>query len=231
MRRAARTGPTGAFRLAVPARAHCRRLLDPFLALAVAAAASEELLVGTGVCLAAQHDPIVLAKQVATLDLLSGGRVLLGVGAGWNVAEAANHGVSAGTRWAGMREHVLAMKTIWAADEAEFHGDFVGFDPLWQWPKPVASPHPPILVAGTGTRARHVACSGCPRWPATRCCRRWTTPEGSPCIRSDPGNPVARQLVSGSVARRRRTTAPHASKISAAFRNAARPVRRSPAAR
>ncbi|HKG25687.1 MAG TPA: TIGR03619 family F420-dependent LLM class oxidoreductase, partial [Thermomicrobiales bacterium] len=100
---------------------------DPFIGLAVVAAGTERLRIGTGVCLIPQHDPIVLAKQVATLDVLSGGRVILGVGAGWNREEMANHGVDPSQRWAVMREKVLAITRIWTAEEASFDGDFVRF--------------------------------------------------------------------------------------------------------
>lgn len=129
-----------------------RRLLDPLIGLAAVAALTERLLLGTGVCLVPEHDPIVLAKQVATLDALSGGRVLFGVGAGWNREELRNHGVDPATRWRVLRERVLAMKRIWTEDEAEFHGEFVDFEPIWLWPKPARRPHPPVLVGGEGPR-------------------------------------------------------------------------------
>jgi probable F420-dependent oxidoreductase len=106
--------------------------------------------VGTGVCLIPQHDPIVLAKQVATLDVLSGGRVILGVGAGWNREEMANHGVDPVHRWEVMREKVLAVKRIWTEEEASFDGAYVRFGPLRQEPKPVQRPHPPVLIGGEG---------------------------------------------------------------------------------
>ncbi len=128
----------------------CKRMLDPFVALASVAAVTERIRLGTGVALIPQHDPIVLAKTVATLDVVSGGRVILGVGAGWNVPEMRNHGVDPTRRWAIMREHVLAMQAIWTQEVAEFHGDFVDFDPLWQWPKPVQQPHMPVAVGGEG---------------------------------------------------------------------------------
>ncbi len=122
--------------------------LDPFLALTAAAAATRRLRVGTGICLVIQRDPIVTAKEVATLDLLSGGRFELGVGAGWNVEEVENHGTAFATRFRLMRERVLAMKEIWTREAAAFHGEFVRFDPIWSYPKPVQKPHPPVLVAG-----------------------------------------------------------------------------------
>jgi probable F420-dependent oxidoreductase len=129
-----------------------KRTLDPFVALTAAAAATTRLLVGTGVCLVPQHDPIVTAKQIATLDRLSGGRFLFGVGAGWNVDEMQNHGTDPSTRFKLMRERVEAMKAIWTQDEASYHGELVDFDPIWSWPKPVSRPHPPILMGGSGPK-------------------------------------------------------------------------------
>ncbi|HKF76593.1 MAG TPA: LLM class F420-dependent oxidoreductase [Candidatus Dormibacteraeota bacterium] len=129
---------------------HYRRSLDPFVALAMAAAVTTRLRLATGVCLVVERDPIVLAKEVATLDWASGGRVLFGVGAGWNREEMGNHGTDPRTRRRLMRERVLAMKQLWTAEEAEFHGRFVDFDPVWQWPKPIQRPHPPVLVGGDG---------------------------------------------------------------------------------
>ncbi len=126
--------------------------LDPFVALSFAAAATERIEIGTGVCLVIERDPIVTAKEVATLDHLSGGRFLFGVGAGWNREEMRNHGTDPRRRFSIMRERVLAMKRIWTEDEAEFHGAFVDFDPIWQWPKPVQRPHPPVLVGGGAGR-------------------------------------------------------------------------------
>jgi probable F420-dependent oxidoreductase len=127
-----------------------RRTHDPFAALAFAAAATEKLVIGTSVCLVLQHDPIVLAKQLSSLQNLSGGRLVFGVGAGWNKPEMRNHGIDPATRHGNMRERVEAIKAIWANDEAEYHGKHVDFDPIWQWPKP--SPVPPVLVGGNGPR-------------------------------------------------------------------------------
>jgi probable F420-dependent oxidoreductase len=126
------------------------RTLDPFVALTAAAAATERLLVATGVCLVIQRDPIITAKEVASLDLVSGGRFLFGVGAGWNEDEMENHGTDPRRRFGVMRERIEAMKEIWARDEASYHGRHVNFDPIWSWPKPVQQPHPPILVGGNG---------------------------------------------------------------------------------
>jgi probable F420-dependent oxidoreductase len=127
-----------------------RETLDPFLALTAAAVVTERVLLGTGICLVVERDPITTAKEVATLDLLSGGRFLFGIGGGWNREEMENHGTDPVRRFAVMRERVLAMKEIWTRDEAEFHGEHVDFDPIWSWPKPAQRPHPPVLVAGNG---------------------------------------------------------------------------------
>jgi probable F420-dependent oxidoreductase len=123
---------------------------DPFVALAMAAAATTQLRVATGICLIIQRDAITTAKEVASLDRLSGGRLLFGVGAGWNREEMANHGTDPSTRMRLMRERVEAMKVIWTEDEASYHGEFVKFDRIWSSPKPVQKPHPPVLVGGAG---------------------------------------------------------------------------------
>jgi probable F420-dependent oxidoreductase len=123
---------------------------DPFLALATVAQATERLRIGTGICLVVERDPIITAKEVASLDFLSGGRVDFGVGGGWNREEMRNHGTDPRRRFSIMRERVLAMKEIWTSDEAEYHGEHVDFDPIWSWPKPVQKPHPPVLVGGIG---------------------------------------------------------------------------------
>jgi len=133
------------------------RLLDQFTALGAAAACTSRLRLGTGICIVPQHDPIALAKQVATIDHISGGRFLFGVGAGWLVEELRNHGVDPARRWALMDEQLLAMKAIWTADEAEFHGELVDFDPIWCWPKPVQKPHPPLIVGGDSARSLRLA--------------------------------------------------------------------------
>ena len=119
---------------------------EPFTALAQGAAVTERLKIGTGVCLVPEHHPITLAKRVASLDALSGGRFLFGIGAGWNVEELENHGVQFKDRWKVLREYVLAMKECWTQKDAEFHGEFIDFDPVWVEPKPVQKPHPPILI-------------------------------------------------------------------------------------
>jgi probable F420-dependent oxidoreductase len=129
-----------------------RHIIDPFVGLAAAAAATERIKLGTGVCLIIERDPIVTAKEVATLDHISGGRFLFGVGAGWNIEEMENHGTDPGTRFRRMRESVEAMKAIWTQEEAEYHGSIVDFGPIWSWPKPVQKPHPPVLVGGRGEK-------------------------------------------------------------------------------
>jgi probable F420-dependent oxidoreductase len=129
------------------------RMLDPFVALMAAAAATSELRVGTGLCLVVERDPIATAKTIATLDFLSGGRFLFGVGAGWNLEEMRNHGTDPARRFALMRERVEAMKVIWTQDEASYDGEFVAFEPIWSWPKPMQRPHPPVMIGGNGPRA------------------------------------------------------------------------------
>jgi probable F420-dependent oxidoreductase len=126
------------------------RTLDPFVALTAAAAATTQLRLGTGICLVVERDPIITAKEVASLDLLSGGRVEFGVGAGWNREEMRNHGTDPRVRMALMAERVEAIKEIWTHDEASYHGEHVSFDRIWSWPKPVQSPHPRVWVGGNG---------------------------------------------------------------------------------
>ena len=121
---------------------------DPFVGLAFAAAATKKLRIGTGICLVPQHEPIATAKAIASLDMLSGGRFVFGIGAGWNVDEMENHGATYETRFAIMRERVLAMKEIWTRDEAAYHGKYVNFDPIWSWPKPRQKSGPPIILGG-----------------------------------------------------------------------------------
>jgi probable F420-dependent oxidoreductase len=137
---------------------------DPFVALSFAAAATRRLLLGTGILLVPQRDPIVTAKSVASLDLLSGGRFVLGVGGGWNVEEMENHGARYETRFRLMRERVLAMKALWTEEEAAFHGEFVGFDPVWCWPKPAQRPHPPILLGGETDHTLRRVVEFCDGW-------------------------------------------------------------------
>ena len=121
---------------------------DPFVACAAIASVTTDLKLGTAICLVNQHDPVVLAKQVATVQHLSGGRFIFGVGPGWNVEEMSQHGIAFDERFAQMRERVLAMQEIWTNDEPSFEGEHVRFPPIWQWPKP--GHHVPVLVAGWG---------------------------------------------------------------------------------
>ncbi|HJQ59145.1 MAG TPA: LLM class F420-dependent oxidoreductase [Vineibacter sp.] len=123
-------------------------VMDPFVALTAAAAATRSLKVGTGVCLVAQRDPIQTAKLVASIDLVSNGRFLFGVGNGWNQDEMENHGTVFETRHKLARERIEAMKAIWTKSKPEYHGEMVKFDPMMTWPKPVQKPHPPVIVGG-----------------------------------------------------------------------------------
>jgi len=122
--------------------------MDPFVTLTAAAIATKTLKIGTGVCLVAQRDPIQTAKLVASIDNVSGGRFLFGIGNGWNQDEMENHGTAMATRHKRARENVEAMKAIWTQSKAEYHGEFVNFDPMMTWPKPVQKPHPPVIVGG-----------------------------------------------------------------------------------
>jgi probable F420-dependent oxidoreductase len=133
------------------------RTLDPFVALTAAAAATERLLLGTGVALVTERDPIITAKEVASLDLVSGGRVIFGVGVGWNREEMENHGTDPRTRGKLADERVRAMIEMWTSDEPEFHGRYVDFDPIGIWPKPVQKPYPPIYVGGGSGAFERVA--------------------------------------------------------------------------
>ena len=126
--------------------------LDPFIALTVAATASRTIKVATGICLLIQRDPIHTAKETASLDLVSGGRFLFGVGGGWNREEMADHGTDPATRWKLLREKVEAIKAIWTQDPAEYHGEMVDFGPMWSFPKPVQKPHPPVILGGSGPK-------------------------------------------------------------------------------
>jgi len=137
---------------------------DPFVALAFAAAATKKLTVGTGICLVPQHEPIVTAKAIASLDQLSGGRFVFGIGGGWNVDEMENHGATYKTRFKMMREYVLAMKALWTQESAAYHGEFVKFDPVWSWPKPKQKPHPPILLGGESDHSLRRIVEYCDGW-------------------------------------------------------------------
>src|SRR5438046_86881 len=123
---------------------------DLFVALTAAAAATSRLRIGSGICLVVERDPIITAKEVASLDQLSGGRFEFGVGAGWNREEMRNHGPDPRVRMAVLRERIEAMQAIWAQEEASYHGKYVDFERIWSFPKPAQHPHPPILVGGMG---------------------------------------------------------------------------------
>ena len=137
---------------------------DPFLALTAAATVTKNLKLGTGICLIIERDPITTAKEVASLDMLSEGRFIFGVGGGWNAEEMENHGTNFGGRWRLLRERILAMKEIWANDEAEFHGEFVDFDKIWSYPKPVQKPNPPIIMGGDGPTTFDRVIEYCDGW-------------------------------------------------------------------
>jgi probable F420-dependent oxidoreductase len=137
---------------------------DLFVALSAAAAVTTRLKVGSGICLVVERDPITTAKEVATVDFLSHGRMLFGVGGGWNAEEMEDHGTEFRSRWRVLRERVQAMKRIWTEDEPSFEGEFVRFAPLWSWPKPAQKPHPPVLLGGHGPRALRRIVDYCDGW-------------------------------------------------------------------
>ena len=149
-----------------------RHTYDPFVALATAAAVTSDLRLGTGVCLVTERDPIVLAKEVASLDRMSGGRFLFGVGAGWNLEEMRNHGIDPARRWTIAVQRIEAMRAIWTQDEASYSGPDVAFDRIWSWPKPLQPNGPAVLMGGSGPRslARVVetAVEWMPMWPEIR---------------------------------------------------------------
>jgi len=137
---------------------------DPFIALSFAAAVTKKILLATGVCLIPQRDPIVTAKCVSSLDQLSGGRFVFGIGGGWNVDEMENHGARYETRFKLMRERILAMKALWTQEEASFHGAMVNFDPVWLYPKPAQKPNPPILLGGSSDHTVKRVVEFCDGW-------------------------------------------------------------------
>jgi probable F420-dependent oxidoreductase len=137
---------------------------DLFVALMAAAGATKKIKIGSGICLVIERDPIVLAKEVATVDQLSNGRLLFGIGGGWNAEEMENHGTNFRRRWRVLRENILAMKAIWTQDEAEFHGEYVNFDKIWSYPKPVQQPHPPIFMGGDGPTTFDRVVEFCDGW-------------------------------------------------------------------
>jgi probable F420-dependent oxidoreductase len=125
-----------------------KHTLDPFVSLTAAAAVTTKLKVGTGICLVIERDTITTAKNVASVDFVSNGRFLFGVGGGWNREEMEHHGTDFPSRFKRLEEQIRAMKAIWTQDVAEFHGKFVDFEPIWAWPKPIQKPHPPVLFGG-----------------------------------------------------------------------------------
>ena len=161
--------------------------LDPFVALGAAAAVTKTLMLGTGICLVIERDPITLAKEVASLDHISKGRVLFGIGGGWNAEEMEDHGTAFDERWKILRERIAAMKAIWTQDEAEFHGKYVNFDKLWSYPKPVQKPYPPILMGGAGPHARQRAADFDGHWIPIGGRARTASRSPSPWPTSAPG--------------------------------------------
>lgn len=137
---------------------------DLFVALTAATAATKTIKIGSGVCLVIERDPIVLAKEVASLDQLSNGRFLFGIGGGWNAEEMENHGTPFKRRWQVLREKIEAMKAIWSQEAAEYHGEFVNFDPIWCYPKPLQKPHPPILLGAHSANGRNRVVNYCNGW-------------------------------------------------------------------
>src|SRR5215211_807913 len=137
---------------------------DIFVAMTLAAAVTKDLKVASGVCLVNEHDPILLAKETATIDLLSRGRFIFGVGAGWLESEMADHGVVYRTRFQLLKEQLRAIKEIWTTDESEFHGRFVNFDKMREFPKPYQRPHPPIIMGGAGEKSMECAAEVCDGW-------------------------------------------------------------------
>ena len=141
-----------------------KSMYDPFVTLAAVAAVTERLKVGTSIALIPQRDPIHTAKEVSTLEQISNGRVILGIGAGWNAEEMEAHGTDPSTRFRLMREKVEAMKVLWTEEVAEYHGRHVDIPPTWQWPKPVQKPHPPILMGGAGPNVLNRIVNYCDGW-------------------------------------------------------------------
>ena len=138
--------------------------LDPFVALAAVATATKHIRLATGISLLIERDTITMAKTLATLDLLSNGRAILGVGGGWNREEAEHHGVEWSQRFQQLEEQISAIKVIWANEEASFHGDHVRFDPIWSWPKPIQRPHPPIVLGGETDHTLRRVIKHCDGW-------------------------------------------------------------------
>jgi len=138
--------------------------VDLFVSMTAAAVATTKIKLASGICLVIEHDPILLAKEVASVDLISKGRVIFGIGGGWNAEEMENHGTVFKSRWKLLRERIESMKQIWANDNASYQGEMVKFDPIWSWPKPVQQPHPPILLGSHGPRALQRVVRYCDGW-------------------------------------------------------------------
>lgn len=143
---------------------HYIRTHDPFVALSFAASVTKKLMLGTGICLVIQRDPIVTANTVASLDILSGGRFIFGAGGGWNLEEMENHGTDPKTRFKLLRERLLAMKAMWTDEEVSFHGDYVNIEPSWCYPKPMQKPHPPIILGGETVHTLRRIVEFCDGW-------------------------------------------------------------------
>ncbi len=137
---------------------------DLFVTMMAAAAATKKIKVGSGICLVIERDPILMAKEVASVDQLSNGRLIFGIGGGWNSEEMENHGTQFNKRWKVLRERIEAMKEIWAKDAAEYHGEFVNFDPIWCYPKPAQKPHPPILLGTLSSKGLDRVVRYCDGW-------------------------------------------------------------------
>ncbi len=137
---------------------------DLFVSLMAAAAATKTIKVGSGICLVIERDPIVLAKEVASIDQFSNGRLIFGIGGGWNAEEMEHHGTPFNRRWKVLRERIEAMKAIWSQEAAEYHGEFVNFDPIWCYPKPVQKPHPPILLGTLSSKGLNRVVRYCDGW-------------------------------------------------------------------
>ncbi|WP_416899379.1 MAG: LLM class F420-dependent oxidoreductase [Minwuia sp.] len=139
-------------------------MMDPWTSLAAAAAVTSKLKLGTGISLVIQHDPIILAKTIATLDVISNGRVLFGIGGGWNAEEMAQHGIPFKRRWKVLREKIEAIKTLWTEEEASYEGEFVNIKPTFSYPKPVQQPHPPIILGSATGQGRQRVVNYCDGW-------------------------------------------------------------------
>jgi len=137
---------------------------DLFITLTAAAVATKTIKVGSGICLVIEHDPIVLAKEVASVDQLSNGRLIFGIGGGWNAEEMENHGTPFNRRWKVLRERIAAMKAIWTQEAAEYHGEFVNFDPIWCYPKPLQKPYPPIVLGTLSAKGLKRVVDYCDGW-------------------------------------------------------------------